>query len=154
MEAPKKFKLSMFGFKKKDVNAYIMDCAQKAENIKKELEEKNKALEAKVAELSEKNTVYEKERACIADALLKAKLEADNMIVEAKKETDKVRGNLDRELEELKDKIRAEKARVSEIREDAKATLEEYISRLNSIDIKAGSDDESDDNTSGDVAIW
>lgn len=151
MENPKKFKNSMFGYKKKLVNAYIMECAQNSKQIKNELEEKNKALEEKNCELTQRVTTLEKERAYIADALLNAKQEAEKMINEARLETEKIRASLEIELEELRAKIRSEKERVCEIRDDAKNALEEYISRLNNIDIKA--EDESTANIDENVDV-
>lgn len=142
METPRKFKTSLFGYKKKFVNAYIMECAQSAEKTKTELEKKNLELEKDNKALTEKIAVLEKERAYIADALLNAKLEAEKMLEEARLETSKMRSGLELELEELRAKIRGEKDRILEIRQDAKNTLAEYIGRLDDINIKAEPDEE------------
>lgn len=147
METPRKFKTSLFGYKKKFVNAYIMECAQAAEKTKTELEKKNCELEKDNKALTEKIAVLEKERAYIADALLNAKLEAEKMLEEARLETSKMRSGLELELEELRAKIRGEKDRILEIRQDAKNTLAEYIGRLDDINIKAEPEEEESEET-------
>lgn len=142
METPKKFRASLFGYKKKNVNAYIMENATRFEKEKKELEEKNSELEKEKRELEEKNSrlsekvsILEKERSYIADALLNASQEAEKILSSAKTEAAKIRSELEIELEGLNGEIAREKNRISEIRNDAKKALGEYISRLDSIDM-------------------
>ncbi len=135
METPKKFGTSLFGYKKKNVNAYIMESAQRFEKSKKELEDKNTELGAKNRELEDKIATLEKERSYIADALLNAKQEAEKILSEAKAEAAKMRAELEIELEGLNGQIAREKNRIAEIRSDAQKALGEYISRLDSIDM-------------------
>lgn len=145
METPKKFRTSLFGYKKKNVNAYIMENAQRFEKTKRELEAKvydleaaNRELEERNLDMKEKISMLEKERAFIADALLNANQEAEKILACAKSDAARIRSELEIELEGLNGEISREKNRIAEIRNDAKKALGEYISRLDNIDIENG----------------
>ena len=149
METPGKLKGTLFGgYKKADVNSYIMDSAQSFEKRRKELEEKNEELKKQIGRLEsqndelrernknveEKYAVLERERTYIADALLNAKQEAEKIVAQAHMDAAAARSALEIELEELRGRIRREKQRINELRNGAKSALEEYISRIDGID--------------------
>ena len=143
METGKKFKGALFGYRKKDVNAYIMDTAHEFDKKKKQfeaqtaaLEEKNKALQEKKNALDSKVATLEKERTYIADALLDAKQEAEKIVADAKVEAARLRSDLEVELEKLRAEVRGEQEHLQQIRAEAKETLEAYIGRLADIDMK------------------
>lgn len=143
METAKKFKGTMFGYRKSDVNSYIMNTAREYEENKKrqeaenrELAEKYAAVKAEKQALADKVASLEKERNYIADALLDAKQEAEKIVADARVEAAKVRSDLEIELEKLRAQIRSEQEQLQTIREGAKETLEVYIGRLSDIDMK------------------
>lgn len=144
MDAPKKFRASLFGYKKKDVNAYIMESAARFEKTKNELESENTALKDENKGLSDKLAVLEKERSYIADALLNAKQEAEKILAEAKAEAARVRAESELELEALGKEIANEKNRIAQIREDAKKALDGYISQLDGIDMQSNAKPQPD----------
>lgn len=144
MEAPKKFRASLFGYKKKDVNAYIMESAARFEKSKNELESENTTLKNENKGLTDKLAALERERSYIADALLNAKQEAEKILAEAKTEAARVRAEAEVELEVLGKEIAHEKNRISQIRKDAKKALDGYISQLDGIDMQSEADAQSD----------
>ena len=147
LETAKKFKGSMFGYRKSDVNGYIMNAAREYEEKKKrqeaenrELAEKYAAVKAEKQTLSDKVASLEKERNYIADALLDAKQEAEKIVADARVEAAQIRSDLEIELEKLRAQIRSEQEQLKTIRAGAKETLEAYIGRLSDIDMKIDAD--------------
>lgn len=143
METEKKFRKTLFGYRKKDVNAYIMDTAREFDKKKKQLEaeaadqaEKYKDLKKKYNALDSKVAALEKERTYIADALLDAKQEAEKIVADAKVEAARMRSDMEVELEKLRAEVRSEQVHLKQIRAEAKETLEAYIGKLADIDMK------------------
>lgn len=151
METPGKLKGTLFGgYKKANVNEYIMDSAQSFEKKRKELEEQRDELKERAARLEKENdelrernrnaeekvAVLERERTYIADALLNAKQEAEKIVSQAHLDAAAIRSGLEVELEDLRAELRAEKRRISELRNGAKSALEEYIARIEGIDME------------------
>lgn len=143
MDTSRKFKGAMFGYSKKDVNAYIMDAAREYDKKDRMLTEENQklkeeaaALRGKANAMGHKLEALERERNYIADALLDAKQEAQKIVADAKMEAARLRSALEVELEKLRAEIRSEQENLSDIRKDAKDALEAYIGRLSDIDMK------------------
>ncbi|HIV02847.1 MAG TPA: hypothetical protein IAC74_04675 [Candidatus Aphodoplasma excrementigallinarum] len=143
METEKKFRKTLFGYRKKDVNAYIMDTAREFDKKKKQFEAeaadqagKYKDLQKKYNALDSKAAALEKERTYIADALLDAKQEAEKIVADAKVEAARMRSDLEVELEKLRAEVRSEQVHLKQIRAQAKETLEAYIGKLADIDMK------------------
>ena len=110
METEKKFRKTLFGYRKKDVNAYIMDTAREFDKKKKQLEaeaadqaEKYKDLKKKYNALDSKVAALQKQRTYIADALLDAKQEAEKIVADAKVEAARMRSDMEVELTSLQD---------------------------------------------------
>lgn len=130
----KKFKGSLFGYSKKDVNAYILEISQQFEDKKMQLEKSLSELEAKNKEISSRNAILEKERSYVADALLNAKQEAQELIAEAKVDAAKIKADAEGELETLKGDTERERAKIASIKAEAQKAISEYIEKLENIE--------------------
>lgn len=143
MESPKKFGASMFGFKKEDVNNYIVALGkqyadtqaaltQENEELKKQnmaLIQQNQALSKKVAEL-------EKERSFIADALLNAKQEAEKIIIDARQDAIRQKEQIEAQIAALYQEAEQEREKIHQLRQQAKTALDAYIESLANIEIE------------------
>lgn len=135
MEGQKKFSSTLFGFKKGDVNTYVLALGQEFEHKFQELNEKNEQLLEQNRELEKKVSELEEERAFISDALLKAKRQAEAIIAEAEEQSKMTREETQRELETLRTEMRREKERVEGLRNAAREALAYYERQLGEIEV-------------------
>jgi len=129
MTGEKRFRTSLFGYKKKDVYDYIEKLARDLEerirakdNELNNLRNQNKYLISQNEELMSKLRVIEGDRSFIADAIIKAEEQAKFIIDQAVKEAE-------RQREELIAKTAEEKERLSMVQDEIRQL------RLNAIEI-------------------
>lgn len=130
MEEQKKFSKSMFGFKKADVNNYIMSLSQQFSAQIEDLTKKNSELAKQNAELSKRVEELETERALISDTLLKAKRQAEEIIADAEVEARRRLEELEAELVSTRKAIDEETQKLLALRDGAKTALSQYIENL------------------------
>lgn len=135
MDGQKKLSSSLFGFKKGDVNAYVLALGEEFEQQLQVLKEKNAQLAEQNRVLEKRVTELEAERAFISDALLKAKRQAEAIVTEAEKQAKQAREEAQRELEALHAEIGQERGRIVCLREAAREALTCYEQQLGEIDI-------------------
>lgn len=135
MEGQKKFSTVLFGFRKKDVSAYILSMAEEFQKKLDGLEEQNRRLTEQNRELEKDIDELRQERAFISDALLKAKRQAEAIIDEAQQQADRQRSEAAAELQKVREQIASERQRVGTLREAAKDALEYYQQQLSEIEV-------------------
>ena len=135
MENQKKFSGSLFGFKKEDVNTYIVSLSQKYAAQIEELTHKNNELTKKNNELSKRVADLEHERAFISDTLLKAKRQGEAIIEDAEAEARRRQAELELELQKIRAIISEETQRLATLRSSAKAALSQYAENLDTIEV-------------------
>lgn len=101
MDNNKKFSTSMFGFSKKRVNEYILNLTNDFSKKISELETRIKLYEESIGEKSEKIAILEAERSHIAETILKAKRESDELLNATHTEADGILSNAKNESENI-----------------------------------------------------
>ena len=134
MAGEKRFRTSLFGFKKSDVNSYIEKILKEFDEKLKEKDDevsslKNQTREAKAKyeELLRKADQINEDRARIADVLIKAQEKAQHMIEDAKNQAIEEKKKLDEMIE-------AEKEKLVDIKEEIKVLKAELINTLKKYD--------------------
>lgn len=136
----KRFGISMFGFKKTDVNAYLERVIREFDQRLKEKEEENSRLKAELNELKEKYDRLSKEadtlmkdKEKIAGALLQAQEKADTILKEAQDNAMKEKMRLDRMLENEKEKIVDIKLEIKQLRNHILDILSKYEKQMDEV---------------------
>ena len=121
-----KLKKGALGYKSKEVEAYLVELSNKyLDDIKaKDTEIEN--LNAKVADLEKKIDGYEAERLSVADALVKAQKEAQDIMDAAVTEAEAERAKIQADCDVLATKIADAKATLTAMQKDALKVMEEY----------------------------
>ncbi|ANW98334.1 hypothetical protein CSTERTH_04415 [Thermoclostridium stercorarium subsp. thermolacticum DSM 2910] len=136
----KKFGISLFGFKKSDVNAYLERVIREFDQRLKEKEEENARLKAELGELKEKydklfneadSLMKEKEK--IAGALLQAQEKAEMIIKEAHDRAFKEKMKLDQMLEAEKEKIVDIKLQLKQLKGHITDILSRYEKQMEEV---------------------
>lgn len=86
----KKFSKALFGFSKKSVTSYIVNLTTELSQKISELEDKVKDYEKSISEKDEKIARLEAERAHVAETLLKARVEYDELITSANAKAEEI----------------------------------------------------------------
>lgn len=85
--------------------------------------------------MQERIILMETERGYIADAILTAKHEAERIVTDAHTEANKVYAEMERDVQMLKDRIRAENERIDVLRMSAQQAIAQYMDNLDKIEI-------------------
>ncbi len=121
-----KLKKGALGYKSKEVEAYLVELSNKYQyDINAKDGEINK-LNAKVNELEKKIDGYEAERLSVADALVKAQKEAQDIIDAAVTEAEEKRTAIQKDCETITKKIEDAKKTLAELQKDALKLMDEY----------------------------
>ncbi len=138
MPGEKRFRTSLFGFKKADVNYYIEKMLREFdEQLKSKsseidaLRQQNRDLKELYDEVSRRIENIEEDRAKIAEVMIKASDKADMIINEA-------RTQAIQEKKEIEDKIKAEEEKLEALRWQLKNLRSEVISTLKKIENELG----------------
>ena len=121
-----KLKKGALGYKSKEVEAYLVELSNKYLDDIKAKDAEIETLNAKVAELEEKIDGYEAERLSVADALVKAQKEAQDIMDAAVTEAEAERAKIQADCDVLAAKIADAKATLTAMRKDALKVMEEY----------------------------
>lgn len=141
--AERRFRTSVLGYNKKDVNKFINDYAIEADSRIKQrgkeaedvldqnrvLKEENMIMKATLEEL-------EKERSLIATAMIRAEKEAKKILSEAETETQKEKVLLEKELVNLKADVESAKAELNALKAEAVNAIDKYKADLDKITLK------------------
>lgn len=121
-----KLKKGALGYKSKEVEAYLVELSNKYQGDIKAKDAEIETLNAKVAELENKIDGYEAERLSVADALVKAQKEAQDIMDAAVTEAEAERAKIQADCDVLTAKIADAKATLTAMQKDALKVMEEY----------------------------
>jgi len=140
MSGERRFRLSIRGFNKEDVNKYIESVIDDFERKLKEkddeisaLREENSQLRMKYEELLKKEQQINEERARIADVLIKAEEKAQMIIKEAEERANEERLKIEEIIEKEKEKLVDIKEEIRALRKGITFTLKKYNEQLEDI---------------------
>lgn len=122
-ERPKK---GAFGYNSKEIEAYLIEISAKYESDVKAKDAKIEDLSAKVTELTEKIAVYEVERLSVADALVKAQKEAQDILDAAVVDGNNEKARIEAECDALRTKVEEAKTTLANMKADALKVIDEY----------------------------
>lgn len=138
MPGEKRFRNSLFGFNKVDVNAYIEKLLREFDDKLKEkddevaaLKNQNRDFKQKYEELFKKADQINEDREKIASVLIRAQEQAQTMLQEARLEA------LD-EKKKLEETIECEKEKLVDIRQELKSLKSEVVNTLKKYDEQLG----------------
>ncbi len=121
-----KLKKGALGYKSKEVEAYLVELSNKYQEDIKAKDTEIENLNAKVADLEKKIDGYEAERLSVADALVKAQKEAQDIMDAAVTEAEEERAKIQADCDVLTAKIADAKATLTAMQKDALKVMEEY----------------------------
>ncbi|NLY43671.1 MAG: hypothetical protein GX066_06840 [Clostridiaceae bacterium] len=137
MSGEKRFRTSLFGYKRQDVYEFIEKLSKDFEEQFKEkddelalLRNQNQDLKKNLEELKSKLDTLESGRTHIANAIIKAEEQAKNIIEDAMREGEERKKELQRQINELKNKLKMLKNELYELRVEAINTIRRYESQL------------------------
>ena len=119
-------KKGALGYKSKEVEAYLIELSNKYTADVKEKDAEIEKLNAKIAELEGKIDGYEKERLSVADALVKAQKEAQDIMDSAVSEAEAKRAEIQADCDAINKKIADAKDTLSQMQKDALKVIAEY----------------------------
>ena len=121
-----KLKKGALGYKSKEVEAYLVELSSLYE---KDLKEKNAHIEnlnKTIGLLEEKIATYEAERLSVADALVKAQKEAQDIMDAAVSEAEKEKAKILAECDAISKKIEDAKKTLTSMQKDALKVIDNY----------------------------
>lgn len=129
----KKFKTSLFGFKKRDVINYLIDYSLNTDKTLDEnsdliddLKKENAELKAKLCDLEEKNKF-------VGNALLNAERKANEIIMEAEKEALDKKKEIDVEIKHSTLVLKKLNEEIKILRSNLMTSVNKYQNELDSI---------------------
>jgi len=140
MPGEKRFGSSLFGFKKSDVNYYIEKILKEFEDKIKEkdneiavLKNQNREIKAEYENLAKMAHQINEDRAKIADVLIKAQEQAEQILEEARKQALEEKRNLEQMIEQEREKLVDMKEELKALKQETVNTLKKYESQLTNI---------------------
>lgn len=154
MAGEKRFRTSLFGFNKSDVNTYIEKMLKEFDDKLKEKEDEivqlknqNKEIRIKYEDLAKKADQINEDRAKIADVLIKAQEKGQVMIEDARIQAIEEKKKLESMIENEKEKLVDIKKELKILKSEVVSTLKKYEGQLS--DIIEVVDVERDDDETG-----
>jgi len=140
MAGEKRFRTSLFGFKKSDVNSYVEKMLEEFGHKLKEKDDeinyiKNQGKETKIKyeELLKKADQINEDRAKIASVLIKAQEKADGMIDDARLQAVEEKKKLEGMVEQEREKLVDIKQELKGLKTEVVTTLKKYEGQLDGI---------------------
>ncbi|MGE4283469.1 MAG: DivIVA domain-containing protein [Clostridia bacterium] len=150
MAGEKRFRGSLFGYKKQDVYNFIEKLAKDLEEQIKtkddelaDLRSNNQDLKKQIEELTGKLHAIEGGRTYIANAIIKAEEQAKNIIDDAIEEAEQRKNKLQGEIDEYNDELEKVKKELKDLRIEAMSRIKKYEMQLMEI-VDSGNDAEDE----------
>jgi len=135
-----KLKKGTFGYNSKEVEAYVLELSSGYDNEIKAKSDVMAKLSAKVTELESKISVYEADRLRVAEALVKAQKEAQEIMDNAVADSIKEKEKISKEYDSYVAKIDEAKKTLLSLRTDALDLVENYKELIEKFSDLGGSD--------------
>lgn len=140
MAGEKRFRNSLFGFNRSDVNTYIEKMLKEFDDKLKEKEDEiaslksnNKEIRIRYEDLARKSDEINEDRAKIADVLIKAQEKGQVMIEEARHQAIDEKKKLEELVENEKEKLVDIKKELKLLKSEVVSTLKKYEGQLSDI---------------------
>lgn len=137
MAGEKRFRTSLFGFNKSDVNLYIERILKEFDDKLRQREEEisllktqNKDLRSKYDELMQKADQINEDRAKIAEVLIKAQEKAERMIEEGVNQANVEKKKIEQQVEQEKEKLVDIRSEIKMLKAEVVSTLKKYDHQL------------------------
>lgn len=137
MAGEKRFRTSLFGFKKSDVNTYVEKMLEEFGHKLKEKDDeityiKNQSKETKIKyeELLKKSDQINEDRAKIASVLIRAQEKAEQLLEDAKVQAVEEKKKLESMVEEEREKLVDIKEEIKVLKNEVINTLKKYEGQL------------------------
>ena len=140
MPGEKRFRTSLFGFKKSDVNSYVEKILREFDNMLKEKENEinniksqNDDIKEKYNELLSKSEQINADRTKVADALIQAQEKAERILEDARNQALEEKKSIEELIEREKEKLIDIKEELIGLRSEAVDVLKKYEMQLDSL---------------------
>lgn len=140
MAGEKRFRTSLFGFKKADVNYYIEKILKEFENRLKakdaeidEAKDKGKEFRLKYEGIVDKAEQIETDRSKIASVLIKAEEKAEEILTLAREKAIEEKADIEKEIEQEKERLVDAKLELKKLKDEVVGTLRKYENQLGEI---------------------
>ena len=121
-----KLKKGALGYKSKEVEAYLVELSAKYESDMKAKDNTIDSLNDTIDELNKKIETYEAERLSVADSLIKAQKEAQDIMDKAVSSAEAEKDKIQKECDAITQKIDDAKKTLANMQKDAMKVMEEY----------------------------
>jgi len=140
MPGEKRFRTSLFGFKKSDVNSYVEKILREFDNMLKEKENEinniksqNEGMKEKYNELLSKTEQINADRAKVAYALIQAQEKAERILEEARNQALQEKRSIEELIEKEKEKLIDIKEELKGLKAEAADVLKKYEMQLGNL---------------------
>ena len=121
-----KLKKGALGYKSKEVEAYLVELSAKYESDIKKKDDTIDGLKNTIEELNKKIDTYEAERLSVADSLIKAQKEAQDIMDKAVSSAEAEKDKIQKECDAITQKIDDAKKTLANMQKDAMKVMEDY----------------------------
>ena len=121
-----KLKKGALGYKSKEVEAYLVELSAKYEADVKEKDKEIESLNKTIHEMEKKIAVYEIERLSVADALVKAQKEAQDIMDAAVTEAEAEKAKIQADCDAINKQIADAKKTLTNMQKDALKVMADY----------------------------
>ena len=140
MPGEKRFRTSLFGFRKSDVNSYVEKILREFDNMLKEKENEinniksqNEGMKEKYNELLSKTEQINADRAKVAYALIQAQEKAERILEEARNQALQEKRSIEELIEKEKEKLIDIKEELKGLKAEAADVLKKYEMQLSNL---------------------
>lgn len=140
MPGEKRFRTSLLGFRKSDVNSYVEKILREFDDRLKEKEDEissvknhNRDMKERYDELLNKADQINADRAKIADVLIRAEEKAERILEDARIQALEEKKTIEDLIEQEKEKLVDIKEELKELKVEAVNTLKKYEMQLNNM---------------------
>jgi len=140
MPGEKRFRTSLFGFRKSDVNSYVEKILREFDNMLKEKENEinniksqNEEIKERYNELLSKAEQINVDRAKVADALIQAQEKAERILEEARNQALQEKKSIEELIEREKEKLIDIKEELRGLKSEAAGVLKKYEMQLGNL---------------------
>jgi len=140
MPGEKRFRTSLFGFKKSDVNSYVEKILREFDNMLKEKENEinniksqNEDIKERYKELLSKSEQINADRAKVADALIQAQEKAERILEDARNQALQEKKSIEELIEKEKEKLIDIKEELRVLKSEVANVLKKYEMQLGNL---------------------
>ncbi len=128
-----KFKKSLFGYSRKNVNEYVIGLNLETKKMLTVREDEIEDLKKENEELKEKVTILTEKNNMVGEAIFAAEKKAKEIIEDAKKEAEKVKADAEAEVEKSKKVLAHLNDEINDLKAGLNASVAKYQAELDKL---------------------